>query len=408
MKSLRLWAVLAVAILSAAICAQTARTGPAASGPSAGGTPATASTGKAPLDKDPNTRAAQESYSKILAAYMKSDWDVMNEELKVSGKHTAFLTPAQRGDISYIRTTAPEYRPSWWAEGKKTSNVSFGAKIWGKTFTANYMPSEEFGMEMPVGEKNGQLLVVVSWKPSLLDNPKEVQVYLGKSWGLTRGDLGESMMWHELGHNYISLSLTLAQVKDLYENHSLLYSHLQEFYADMTSLYHCSPHARLVTLMIRIDSIDMDSEDEAHTRAGRAIGSLLLSTFLAEPAKWPSIHFPAAVPDKEIERKTMLYVYQHLDPAWSLAEDKALRELVQKFIMTKGDSVLRSRGEVPLANNLSYKLMVSEDRDLQKKRDTWVAAQLKKAIDAGRGDKPEPASASRPWPFRGMAIEIPY
>ena len=49
--------------------------------------------------------------------------------------------------------------------------------------------------------------------------------------------------------------------------------------------------------------------------------------------------------------------------------------------------------------------MVSEDREWQKKRDAWVAAQLKKAIDSGRTDKPEGGAAR---PFRGTRVEIPF
>jgi hypothetical protein len=58
-----------------------------------------------------------------------------------------------------------------------------------------------------------------------------------------------------------------------------------------------------------------------------------------------------------------------LDANWTLAEDRAMRELVHKVIATKGDAIFRGRGDVPLPNNLSFKLMVSEDRELQKKRD---------------------------------------
>jgi hypothetical protein len=429
MTALRSSAVFAMAGLWAATAlAQTTRPAPSAAGASTRGAatrssplatnpppattapaapaPAGSSASRSVTDRDPNAKAAAESYDKMVAAYMKGDWAALGDELKSVDKLLRFMTPAQRLDVKYVRDSAAEYRPAWWSECRKTSNVSFGAKIWGKGFTANYMPSEAPGVEMPVGEKDGKLVVVVSWKPSLVDSPKAADGYLAKRFGLTRGDLGEAMVWHELGHNYISLGLPLNAVKELYTNYSLLFGHLQEFYADMTALYHASPKARLATLLIRADDIEEDREDEGHGRSAMAIGSLILANVLADPAKWPSVHLPPAVPDKEVERLTTLYAYEHLDANWTLGEDRALRDLVQKFIFVKGEAVLRGRGDVQLPNNLSYKLMATDDRDSQKKRDAWVAAQLKKAIDSGRADKPVNGATTRR--FLGSRIEMPF
>jgi hypothetical protein len=202
------------------------------------------------------------------------------------------------------------------------------------------------------------------------------------------------------------MSLPLRTVIELYDNHALLYSHLQEFYADITALYHAGPKARLTTLFIRTDEIEADWEDEGHARGSMAIGSLLLTTFLFDPNKWPSVHLPPSVPDKDAERLSTVYVYDHIDPNWTLGEDRQVRDLVQKFINTKGDAVFRGKGDVQLPNNLSFKLMVSEDRELQKKRDAWVGAQLKKAIDAGRADKPKTGTPDRV--FRGSRVELPW
>lgn len=403
-----IWAGLVVAAVAAAAGAQTSKPAPAtrgAAGPASRLAPSPAAP-KPVSEKDAQAQAAaQEAYAKIVADYLKGEWPAFNDEMKVSGKHSRFLTPAQRQDLVYMRTAAPEFRPPWWDNCKKTSNVSFTAKIWGREFAANYMPSELLGMQAPVGILNGKLIVVVSWKPSLVDNPKAVDGYMAKRFNLTRGDLGEAMVWHELGHNYISLNLPLNAVIELYNDHSLLFAHLQEFYADMTALYHAGPKARLTTLLFRIDAIEEDSEDECHARSAMAIASLLLANILPDLSKWPSVHLPPAVPDKDVERQTALYVYDHLDPNWSLGEDKALREIVKKFIFDKGEQVLRGKGDVQLPNRLSYKLMASEDRDWQKKRDAWVAEQLKKAIDAGRADKPESAATTRR--FRGSRILPP-
>jgi hypothetical protein len=123
--------------------------------------------------------------------------------------------------------------------------------------------------------------------------------------------------------------------------------------------------------------------DDPHTRAAHAIGSLLLSHILADPARWPNFRLPTEVPKQDIERNAILYVYKHVAPGYTLAEDRALRELVGQFIRKQGGSVLRKKGLLELPSGLEFKLLTSEDRTNQPKRDAWVKARLEKAIASG-------------------------
>jgi len=227
------------------------------------------------------------------------------------------------------------------------------------------------------------------------------------------------VVWHELGHNYVTNFLPLDQVMQLYMNYMPLFTNLQEFYADMTSLHHCSPKGRLACLMLRLEAIDpspptssprgpgMPSiapaatqrrmEADPHSRATQAIGSFLLNHFLAEPQKWPSIHFPPKVPQSDVERRTILYVYENIDTGWTIAEDRNLRELIRRFMTQSGESVLRKKGLLilprplgPLSGGQSFQLMSSEDQEFRQKRDAWTAEQLEKLIAAGRADKHPP------------------
>jgi len=350
-----------------------------------------AETNKA-TDADKATVEAKECYEKIVDCYMHSKWPELVKTVRSAGKHHRFLTPQRRKDIVYIRKTANKYRPSWWKYTKSSKNASFKAKIWGRTFTANYVPSETLGVQAAVGIRRGRIIVIVSWKPGLVDNPKPAGGKLAEIHGMTKGDIGEVIVWHELGHNYITEFLPLKHIITLYNDYYLLFSHLQEFYADITSIYHCSPHARLAAMMLRLDEFRDYSEGECHTRAGHAIGSLILSHVLSRPEDlkrtWPSIHLPPKVPDKEVELKTLIYMYEHIDPKWTLAEDRQLREFIRKFIMSQGEKVLRRGGELKLPGRLSFKLMVAEDRDWQQKRDQWVREKLAKVIELGFADKP--------------------
>jgi len=339
---------------------------------------------------DPKVKAKAEAmaqYKRILECYKSGTLDEVKNEIKKITRQKHLLPRTAQADLAYIPRTLKAYRPSWWKNMRSSSNVSFKATLWGRTLTANFVPSELIGVQGPVGIKNGKLMVVVSWRPSMIDNPKPAKGYLAERHKLTKAAVGEAIGWHELGHNYISYFLPLKYVMELYENHERLYFHLQEFYADMTSLYHSSPGGRMALLFIRADGLQRYDESEEHDRAAHAVGALILANVMVRPDKWPSFHFPPKVPDKDIELNTIFYLYEQIDPNWTITEDKAFRMIIKKFISAYGSKVLRMKGLVPLPNRIPFMLMVSDDRANQKKRDAWVKKKLEALIKAGRADK---------------------
>ncbi len=331
------------------------------------------------------TDEAQVAYELLVDTYMHfsgAEWD---EALKESKKFMKDYTTKQKADIYYMRKAATEYRPSWWKCTKSSSSVSFTTKIWGKSFKANYMPSEMLGMQQiwNVDPETGRIDVVVSWQPHWVDSPDPVKGDAAKAHRIRQGDLAEAIIWHELGHNYVTKGFNIRALYELYTKYRILFESIHEFYADMTALYHCSPSGRKATFLIRVPGLHWNDVNDPHVRGALGVGSFILATVLSDPAKWPSFNLPLEVPATDAERKTILYMYEHIDPDYTFEEDRALRELVGKFIRSKGSAIFRAKGTVPLPNKLVYKFTTSEDRDLQPKRDAWVAAELKKAIAAG-------------------------
>lgn len=380
--------------------------------------------GDAPAEKTEKTKLelkiekaradANEVVGELEKAYMFGRWEELEDKLRQSRKHYRYMRAEDRKRLSYMRSSMRDFRPKWWSKTKSGSNVSFRANIWNRGFTANYMPSGALGYMQPVGIYRGKLQIIVTWKPSLVDNPAEAEGWLAKRHGIRKGDIGEAIVWHELGHNYVTTFLPLKHVMKLYMDHNMLFHHLQEFYAELTSLYHASPRARLAMMMVRIDSLDWYDESEPHARMAYAIGSMVLAKVLEEPSAWPSFHLPPEVPAKDIERRTLIYMYEHLDPNYSVTEDQALREWIHDFIRKEGEGVLRNKGEVPLENDLTFMLMATDDRKHQAARDQWVARKLQAAIDSGLADKkPEKdekdeKDKAREKMLRGSRIEIPW
>jgi hypothetical protein len=338
-------------------------------------------------------------YDQLLGAYMKANWPEFVDLYKQFPKMRLQLAPNQRSDALYMRNTAEEFRPGWWKHTQSTKNKSFQAEIWGRRFIANYVPSETIGATrslLDMGRKKVQ--VIVSWRPTYVDNPKpysndnsfHVFIPEAKNYDFTFGTMGEVIVWHELGHNYITLNLPMKHLYTLYREYVYLFSHLQEFYADLTALYHASPPGRLFAMKLRLmNMVDYD-ETDVHTRGcAHAVGALLLAKILSEPDKWPSFHFPGKVPEKDIEQMTIFYLYRHVDSGWTLAEDRRLREFINKWVRSKGASALRKRGKILLPNGQAMNILAGEDRQLQRKRDQWIQRKLEAIIENGRADDPK-------------------
>lgn len=348
-------------------------------------------------------------YQTVSAAYMDSDWTALAEQLKLYAKYVSRLSDDQRTDLDYIRKEATAHPPSWWKSTASSRNITFTAKIWGRSFKANYIPSGMLGAQGVAEIRDGRLMIVVTWQPQLIDNPDPVEGKRAKVHKLTKGDFAESIVWHELGHNYVTEFLPAKQVIELYNNYYMMFGQLQEFFADMTSLYHARPKARKCILFMRLPSLVMYDENDPHVRAAYGIGSILLNEWLSDPENvdkaWPHIHLPATMPDKDIERNVLAYVYYHWDPKFSVSEDIRFRELIKSSLTTKkpgqryteGERILRSKGTIELADGLQFKLMPGEDRPLKLKRDAWVKQQLTKAIQAGKTDTKAQAKKIAPW-----------
>lgn len=379
------------------VCAQPSGRAPRGDAGSAATTTdasATDTTEAKPLDP------ADTAYQAITEAFLHDKWDELADLLKDGRRYKRSFDRQQRLDYDYIQKSMKDFQPKWWPKCSSSSNISFQAEIWNRPLMANYMPTRELGAQAVQAEgeyrrnRKGQyeavvtkLNVIVTWKPSMVDSNTPGTGKLAKVFHLTLGDLGEVIVWHELGHCYITNYLPMQQVLELYKNYKMLFNHLQEFYADLTALYHTSPKSRRVTLLLRLDGLDYYDDSEPHARASHAIGSLVLMEVINHPDDWPSMHFPPAVPKQQAELNTIIYLYEHMDPDWSVKEARALRELAGDFIKRSGELTLRHRGVLPLPNRLSFSLMAGQDHKYQTQRDEYVSKKLEQLIASGRADK---------------------
>jgi hypothetical protein len=330
----------------------------------------------APQD-DAKQAKVKEAYDKVAQAYLNSDWAELANAQKETARHATSMTREQRAELLYIRKTAAEFRPPWWKSCKSTVKTDIRARIWGRNVAVHYVPSDKAGVSAQI---DGQRITLwVSWNPSLVDSPTPEKGELAEQHALTTGDLGEVGVWQQLGASYITAVLPANTLVALYRQNQHLYRHLEGFFAITTSMYHCSPKARRAAMLVHASTVQSTTAPEAYVRACRVVSSLFIATVLAEPKKWPSVNLPYTTPEDQIEKNVGIYLYTKVQPTWTIAEDRAFREVLREFFRTNADRAVRGRGRIALPNKLAFVLMEPDDRDCQKKRDAWVKEQLEKA-----------------------------
>lgn len=343
------------------------------------------------------TAEAMEVWKRYELAYLAGKMDEVKEmyqEMRAKQRH---LPREKQLAIRHMNDRAPNYRPTWWAGTKKQEKNSFKAEIWGRDFYANYVPTRELGLQavypkQEFNQKTGEwevvdLIILVTWKPLMVDSTEAAGGKMSKIQGFTLGDIAEVIVWHELGHNYLTETISTRNNVELYDRYSDLYSTMHEYFADMAAIYHGTPQARKVAIQFRLEELDYYTMDSSHCRGAHGIGAIIIADMLDNPEMWPSVRFPPAVPKQQVELNTIIYVYENLPKDWTVEEDIRLQELAEEFVMKKGEQTFKSKGEIPLPNRLKFKLMIGEDGENQIERDKWVTTKLEELISEGRADK---------------------
>ena len=340
---------------------------------------------------------AEALYAEYSEAYLSGKMDEVQEMYRKMRTKQRFLSRDKQQAIRHMNEKAPEYRPRWWKGTKKQEKNSFKAEIWGRDFYANYVPTRELGLQavFPKEEFNREtgefevvdLIILVTWKPLMVDSTEPAKGKLAEIHNYTLGDIAEVIVWHELGHNYLTETISTKNNIELYDRYSELYSTMHEYFADMAAIYHGKPQARKMAIQFRLEELDYYTEDSSHCRGAHGIGSIIITDMLMNPEKWPSVRFPPAVPEKQVELNTIIYIYEHLPPKLTAEEDVRLQGLAEEFVLKRGEKTFKAKGEIPLPNRLKFNLMVGEDRENQAKRDAWVRGKLGELISDGRADK---------------------
>jgi len=327
----------------------------------------------------PTKQQATQRCQRIVRAYLNSEWTELAEALPMSSKELALLTPEQRKDVQYVRKAAAECRPGWWQACKAGKETLIRPALWQRRFRAKYVPGPKY--HAGVQTLGGLRLITLSWPASQMDSTAPADRSMAAH-GCTAGDMADLNIRHVLANGYLLGSMPYETLAAVYKRDKTRFQRYQLFRGNVAALYHCSPRSRHAALIIDLAAFMARYGSGSMGGCARAVGSMLIAEVLADPSKWPSLPLPRNVPSSDAERRVAVHYKMRIGKAWTLAEDKALREATFAFAQKNDKEVLRS-GKVVLPNKLTVALDPEKDEPFKAKRDAWVTEQLEKALKRG-------------------------
>jgi hypothetical protein len=227
-------------------------------------------------------KAKQAEAKKAFEAYAQAYlWNKEENPLQAYQKVAPLQRHLPRAKGRLLRKTYPRARqwpPSWWDQTRSATGAKFAADIWQRRgdplqafapqgVSARQAETETVRQGNQYRRRVVDLKLMAMWKPALINNPNLAKGDWAKQRGVKKQHLSEAIVWHELGHAYVVEALPIRHAVQLFTKHEMLFRHLQEFYADMTTLAHASPPARRPILWIRLQGLDFYNRENAHTRA---------------------------------------------------------------------------------------------------------------------------------------------
>jgi len=306
----------------------------------------------------------------VVNAYLHCDWKSLDALLKDRARDLASLPSAEAADVSAIRTAENEVRPAWWDGIKKGKKVLFHPALWGRSFAATYDPELKSSMQLSV--TNDVPAISVNWLAADMDSAAPAEH------GFTRGELTDLAIFATLG-SVDSWSALPPADKPLDEAGKLALARYLDFRGNLAGVAYANPGGRRWGYWLFLAASKPEFA-RIPTRQGRkAVASLLLCEVLTRPQLYTSFGLPKTLPEQGAEDALAVALADSLEkkttPAWTFAEDQALRLAAKQFSNANGTKAFTS-GTVILPNKLSMAFDPRADEPLAPKRDAWIKQQF--------------------------------
>ena len=317
--------------------------------------------------------APAEVYQRLVDAYMAGQWANLAADLRAHVNDFAILPKGQRADLDYIFQTVTQGRPEWWARCKAGKGFHFKSVLWGRALDTEYDPDFH---DITMSSQNGGISLIVGWKPEDMDNPELAEH------GFTKGELNNLAIWAALGRGrgYAGLPQELLLNSD--SHNRLLLARCEDFWGYLSAVYYGTPRARRWGLWLALAAYDQEKDPPSTLMAREALAAALVQEVVSHPTTYPSIQLPGSVPANGVEKTVALHINNWIEThGWTLAEDKALREVFR--ILAGCNDMMARTGMVTLPNKLLVALDPKVDAFNRPRRDAWLKAKLEQGKPGG-------------------------
>lgn len=313
-----------------------------------------------------------EPFQRLTDAYLAGKWDEVEGMFASLRRELQAVPQSEQPKVNYMRQSFSECRPEWWKRCKAGEKFAFSPNVWGRAVQATFDPAAKSNVQWSLFR--GQLSWTVMWSPTVADNP----IATGR--GFSKDDLFNLDVWSTLGRAEAWSAIPLEAQTNLKEDAKVLLMRYLDFRSNVTDVYYATPHSRRWGLWLCLVMYLNENATSPVRTAREAVAAMFMNEVVANPAKYPSIHLPKALPADETEEKLAwelrLWIEKH---GWTLEEDKYLRDTFAAFAKANGRQA-HLRGQIALPNGLFVALDPEKDKPLRRRRDLWLKSKFDATI----------------------------
>jgi hypothetical protein len=358
--------IAAVCALCGLVWSLPAVAAPAASAPATG-----------PASQPASAPSAQAAalHAKLTAAYMDGDWDAVAQHLTAGGKLT--MQRDMKADFDYVRSAMLECRPAWWAACKEGRKTPIRHNIGLAPLAATFDPQAKDALNLSFADNNRS--VTLKWSADGLDSREKGE------YGYLKGDAANLAVWSLLGLAQAYMMLDVESLTAQDEATKLRVQRFTMLRSNLAAIQCASPPSRRYALHIFLAAyLDKYSQGPL-TGTRRAAGAMLMAEWMANPSAYPSLKLPKSLPAENAEKTLGGHLKFAItrSAGWTIAEDRAYRAAVARFLSSAGPAVAKSQ-QLTLPNKLAFSLDDDADARLRPQRDQWLKARFDEATKAAQ------------------------
>jgi hypothetical protein len=270
---------------------------------------------------------------------MSGDWITLAADLAAKEKEIAALPAGNLADLTYIKQTVAECRPTWWDDIKKGKTNKFTQVVFKQPVNIRFQPAPEIGYK-GIDANGPQPIMKLEWPNTEMDSRKpmdmsEINMGGGSPHDFVHGDSINMDIWGQIGSMSCAARMGVDTMSQMSADDFLRLNRYSHFMNYVTAGYYGIPTTRRLVFFASCNALEaqLDHNDWRYTRP---IAAALLIEMRLHPEQYKSLFEPNRfyVDDnpKNYEHSQATSASNQLRAfPVTLAEDRRLREILKNL-----------------------------------------------------------------------------